>query len=375
MNSGMFAEKLQDVMQEMKDIAQMEFFLFEEDGTLIAATKEMDIPELTEAVTVFRDSQAERQTAYGYYFVRVSIWGKTEYILLAEATGRNEHAVALAQMAASQIRNLYLMAREPLDENQYLRQMLLGNLSDDEMEAESRKLRLEQYPRNLFVLEFDEEKNDIAMETLRNLFIQDDREYLADMNAYRAVLIKSSVSLELDSPENIARMIIDNMQTEALQNVRVAYGLNVSSCSRMEQSYKEACTALKISRIFYPKHQIVMYDHLGIGRLIYQLPKDLCQMFLREVFSGAQEVNLDEEMLVTIDKLFENNLNISETARQLYVHRNTLVYRLERIEKMIGLDIRTFEDAMMFRIAMMVQSHVKYLEKKETGNIVKHLRQ
>lgn len=371
MNSQIFAEKLQIIIKEMKEISHMDYFLFSEDGDLEAQTKEIDTSSLEEMVKEFRNSQADRQEACGFYFIRITIWGRTAYILLAETGGQDEHSYTIVQMAASQIRNLYLMANSPMDENQYLRQLLLGNLSDDELEAEAKKLRLDQHPRSMFVLEFEEEKNEIAMETVRNLFLQDDSEYLLDMNSRRAVLIKSAEHQPEEASEELAHMIIDNLQTEALLNVKVGYGRNISSYQQMEQSYREICTALKISRIFYPKRQVAVYEHLGIGRLIYQLPKDLCQMFLKEVFSGEEEVELDKEMLLTIDKLFENNLNISETARQLYVHRNTLVYRLERIEKILGLDIRTFEDAMIFRIAMMVQAHVKYLEKKESRNIVK----
>jgi carbohydrate diacid regulator len=85
----------------------------------------------------------------------------------------------------------------------------------------------------------------------------------------------------------------------------------------------------------------------------------LCEMFIKEIF-GERNIDLDDETMVTIQKFFENSLNISETARQLYIHRNTLVYRLERLEKMIGLDIRKFEDAMTFKIAMMVIAHMDY---------------
>lgn len=118
--------------------------------------------------------------------------------------------------------------------------------------------------------------------------------------------------------------------------------------------------ALEVGKIFYMENDTVSYGNLGIGRLIYQLPISLCEMFLREVFGEDIPDDLDEETMVTIQKFFENNLNISETARQLYVHRNTLVYRLERIEKALGLDIRTFEDAMLFKIALMVISHMNY---------------
>ena len=142
--------------------------------------------------------------------------------------------------------------------------------------------------------------------------------------------------------------------------VRVGYGNIVQQLPEIAQSYQEARMALEVGRVFYAEFDTVSYGRLGIGRLIYQLPMTLCDMFIREVFGERiPEILDDEEAMSTISKFFENNLNISETARQLYVHRNTLVYRLERIERAIGLDIRTFEDAMTFRIAVMVIAHMK----------------
>ena len=153
--------------------------------------------------------------------------------------------------------------------------------------------------------------------------------------------------------------------------VRVGYGNRVLNLPDLAKSYQEAKMAIEVGKIFYAEKDTISYSNLGIGRLIYQLPMTLCEMFIKEVFGDEIPDVLQEENVVTIQKFFENNLNISETARQLYVHRNTLVYRLERLEKIIGLDIRKFDDAMTFKIAMMVLSHMAYqkgksfLEQKE----------
>ena len=159
---------------------------------------------------------------------------------------------------------------------------------------------------------------------------------------------------------SIAGSLVDNLLAEAMIKVRVGYGNPTDVLPKIAESYQEAKMALEVGRLFYVEKEIMAYDRLGIGRLIYQLPMSLCEMFIREVFGDeVPQILDDEEAMSTISKFFENNLNISETARQLYVHRNTLVYRLERIEKAIGLDIRTFDDAMIFKIATMVLAHIK----------------
>ena len=169
----------------------------------------------------------------------------------------------------------------------------------------------------------------------------------------------------LEEMEQIARMIVDMLNTEAMTQVRVAYGNPVSEIKDVSRSYKEARMALDVGKIFYAEKNIVSYTKLGIGRLIYQLPVPLCEMFMKEVFGDQLPDAFDEETQVTISKFFENNLNVSETARQLYIHRNTLVYRLEKIQKSTGLDIRAFDDALTFKIAMMVVSYMKYMDNKK----------
>ena len=158
-----------------------------------------------------------------------------------------------------------------------------------------------------------------------------------------------------------AKSIADTVSAEAMVNIRVSYGTIIHELKDVSKSYKEAGMALDVGRIFYPGHNILAYNELGIGRLIHQLPLSLCDMFLKEVFGERDVSEFEEETLSTVYKFFENNLNISETARQLYIHRNTLVYRLEKIQKLTGLDVRVFEDALTFKIAMMVSEHMKYM--------------
>jgi carbohydrate diacid regulator len=167
---------------------------------------------------------------------------------------------------------------------------------------------------------------------------------------------------DYDSLEKIAHTIVDMMNMEAMLNVRVAYGTIVNELKEVSKSYKEAKMALDVGKIFYAEKKVTAYNTLGIGRLIYQLPVNLCRIFIDEIFGSETPLELDEETLTTINKFFENNLNVSETSRQLFVHRNTLVYRIEKLEKSTGLDIRRFDDALTFKIALMVLNYMKYLD-------------
>ena len=220
--------------------------------------------------------------------------------------------------------------------------------------------------RVVFVIEIDGKKDATAMETVKNLFVTKTRDYVTEVDEQSIVLIKDTRDMKEDEElQTLASMIVDNMHTEAMVKVRVGYGNRVHNLQDIAKSYQEAKMALEVGRIFYAERETIAYSLLGIGRLIYQLPMSLCEMFIHEVFGDEVPDIFNEEINTTIQKFFENNLNISETARQLYVHRNTLVYRLERLEKAIGLDIRKFDDAMTFKIAMMVIAHMNQQKVEE----------
>jgi carbohydrate diacid regulator len=201
-------------------------------------------------------------------------------------------------------------------------------------------------------------------ELVKNLVDMRAGDFVTRIDGHSVVLVKDFSHIKEEEYEErlsgIAHSLVDNLQAEAMVRVRVGYGSVVGMLTDIVQSHQEAQLALEVGRVFYAQRDTISYGKLGIGRLIYQLPTHLCQMFIKEVFgSEIPDILEDEEAMSTINRFFENNLNISETARQLYVHRNTLVYRLERIEKAIGLDIRRFDEAMTFRIALMVIAHLK----------------
>ena len=195
------------------------------------------------------------------------------------------------------------------------------------------------------------------------MFSGNKKDFITAVDEKSIILVK-----ELDEKqgyediEKIARTIVDMLNTEAMVKATVAYGTIVKEIKEVSRSYKEARMALDVGKIFFSTKNVIAYNNLGIGRLIYQLPSPLCKMFISEIFEGKSPDEFDEETLTTINKFFENSLNVSETSRQLYIHRNTLVYRLDKLQKSTGLDLRVFEDAITFKIALMVVKYMKYMD-------------
>ena len=355
--------KIQTALDEIKEISKIDLALYSEKGQQVAATFEPE-GDMEEAVTSFATSMAESQMLSGCHFFKVMVEGEVEYILLTKSSA--EDAYMVGRLAVCQIRNLAAAYMEQFDRNNFMQNILLGNMLVVDMYNKAQKLHIEQAERVVFVIEIDGKKDATAMETVKNLFVTKTRDYVTEVDEQSIVLIKDTRDMKEDEElQTLARMIVDNMHTEAMVKVRVGYGNRVHNLQDIAKSYQEAKMALEVGRIFYAERETIAYSLLGIGRLIYQLPMSLCEMFIHEVFGDEVPDIFNEEINTTIQKFFENNLNISETARQLYVHRNTLVYRLERLEKTIGLDIRKFDDAMTFKIAMMVIAHMNQQKVEE----------
>lgn len=210
------------------------------------------------------------------------------------------------------------------------------------------------------------EKDSNALDYVRGLLGSEAKDFITAVDEKDIIVVK-----ELDETDGYAELektatqMLELLKGEGEENVRIAYGTIVNDIKEVSKSYKEAKLALDVGKIFFDDKNVIAYSTLGIGRLIYQLPIPLCKMFIREIFEGKSPDEFDEETLTTINKFFENSLNVSETSRQLYIHRNTLVYRLDKLQKSTGLDLRVFEDAITFKIALMVVKYMKYMESLE----------
>lgn len=355
--------KIQSALDEIKEISKIDLVLYTEKGKLVASTFEPE-ENLEVAIASFADSMAESQMLAGCHFFKVVVEGEVEYILITRSTA--EDAYMVGRLAVCQIRNIAAAYMEQFDRNNFMQNILLGNMLVVDMYNKAQKLHIEQAERVVYVIDLKDKKDSTAVELVKNLFVTKMRDFVTEIDEQNIILIKDARDCKSDEEmQALADMIVDNMHAEAMVRVRVGYGNRVNNLQDIAKSYQEAKMALEVGKIFYAEKETIAYRFLGIGRLIYQLPMSLCEMFIHEVFGEEIPDVFNDEITTTIQKFFENNLNISETARQLYVHRNTLVYRLERLEKLIGLDIRRFDDAMTFKIALMVLAHMNYQRAEE----------
>ena len=350
--------RIQLALDEIKEISRIDLALYNEMGKLLAATYEPK-KDLEDMMTDFSQSMAESQTVSDSHFFKVMIEGEAAYLLLVKSS--TEGAYMVGKLTVCQLRHLAEAYREQFDRNNFMQNVLLGNLLVVDMYNKARKFHIEQAERVVYVIEVEGKKDTLILDLVKSMFGGSARDFVTEIDEQSIIVIKDVRDLKEEGDlENIARMMVDNLHSEAMVRVRAGYGNRVSHLQDITRSFQEAKMAIEVGKIFYAEMETISYSRLGIGRLIYQIPMSLCEMFIHEVFGDEIPDVFNEENLVTVQKFFENNLNISETARQLFVHRNTLVYRLERLEKAIGLDIRKFEEAMIFKIAMMVLSHMSY---------------
>lgn len=355
---------LQNSINELKAITRVDLCILDIDGMNMASTSE-DFNINSSMIHSFAISPADSQEIQGLHYFKVFDDRQLEYVLVAK--GASDDVYMIGKVAVCQIQNLIIAYKERFDRNNFVQNLILDNLLLVDIYNRAKKLHIEiEARRVVFMIETKNEKDNNALETVKNIFSAKSKDFITAVDEKNIILVKELEPEEgYDELEQTANVLVDMLNTEAMTQVRVAYGTIIEEIKEVSKSYKEAKMALDVGKIFYSEKNIVAYNTLGIGRLIYQLPIPLCEMFMKEVFGNQMPDSFDEETVTTINKFFENNLNVSETSRQLYVHRNTLVYRLEKLQKSTGLDIRVFDDALTFKIAMMVVNYMKYMESLE----------
>lgn len=355
---------IQNTIDDLNSITNTDFAVYDVESGLVATTndsKEID----AQAIDSFIESAVDSQTTGDCHFFKVNDEGEVVYIVVA--SGSVDFAYTMGKVAVCQLQALIVAYKERIDRNNFFQNLILDNLLLVDIHNRAQKLHIEnEKKRMVYLVEIQNDRENVAPQLMRSLFVEQGGNYITSVDEKTIILIKDmEENSSKEDYDNVANTIVDMLEAEAMLRVRVAYGLPVKELKNISKCYKEAKMSLEVGSIFHSEMTVLSYETLGIGRLIYQLPVNLCKIFVKEVFGDTVPENIDEETITTINKFFENNLNVSETSRQLYIHRNTLVYRMEKLQKAIGLDMRNFDDAVTFKIAMMVVDYVSYLEKTE----------
>ncbi len=355
---------LESTLDGLKAISRVDMCIMDTEGVVAATTFE-HAEDFRDAVLSFKESPAESQVISGYQFFKVFDEMQLEYILIAN--GSSDDVYMIAKMAAFQVQNLIVAYKERFDKDNFIKNLLLDNLLLVDIFNRAKKLHIESEARRVvYILELEGERENTSLELVRTVIEPRPADFVTAVDEKSVIVVRELLpgegTAEMDAT---ARAILSSLPADRRGEAVVSYGTVVGELKEVSRSYKEARLALNVGKIFFPQRQIIAYSSLGIGRLIYQLPIPLCTMFIKEVFEGKSPDDFDEETLTTINKFFENSLNVSETSRQLYIHRNTLVYRLDKLQKQTGLDLRVFEDAITLKIALMVVRYMNYMERQE----------
>ena len=353
---------LQNTIEGLKGITRIDFCVMDTDGKSLASTF-AEQEDYEEEVVSFVGSPADSQVVQGYQFFKIFDDHQLEYVLLAN--GGSDDVYMVGKIAAFQIQNLLVAYKERFDKDNFIKNLLLDNLLLVDIYNRAKKLHIDtEVRRVIFIIETKHEKDSSALDNMRGLLGNKVKDFVTAVDEKNVIVVKELE--DQDGPaelEKAAQNFYEILKNDGEEEIHIAYGTVINDIKEVSKSYKEAKLALDVGKIFFSEKNVIAFSELGIGRLIYQLPTTLCEMFLQEVFKRGSLESLDRETLQTIQAFFENNLNVSETSRKLFVHRNTLVYRLEKIRKLTGLDLREFDHAITFKVALMVK---KYMNSKPT---------
>lgn len=343
----------------MRDTMDCVIGVIDDSATIIACSELAQVGSTNEFVSLDISDSRDIFVRDGYTYKPFGAHMKPDYAVFVE--GIDETAAKYANILAITLASIKQYYDEKYDRNNFIKNVVLDNVLPGDIQVKARELHFSSDISRVVLLIRIISSNDVsAFDVIQNLFPDKSKDFVFNITESDIVLVKEvASSVAPNDLEKLARSISDTLSSEFYTRVNVGIGTVVEGVRDLARSFKEAQIALEVGKVFDTDKIIVSYDNLGIARLIYHLPTTLCETFLKEVFKKGSIESLDHETLFTIQKFFENNLNVSETSRKLFVHRNTLVYRLEKIYKLTGLDLRKFDQAIVFKVAMMVH---KYLE-------------
>ncbi len=356
----------QNIVHQMKDVVGRSIGIIDETGIVIACS---DVGKVGEARTKVREelsysSESVVSDGYTYRFVYS---GNVRMDNIVFVQGEDAHAERMVQLLAISFGNIKSLYDDKYDKGAFVRNIILDNILPSDIYAKSNELHFANDKRRVvLVIKFANPLGFTPFDLVQSMIAGAPDDYVININEQDVVVVKEvkkddteEISLAQKTAEKIYASLVEKVGKGAVIGVSSV----VENLKDLARAYKEARIALEVGKVFDIEKNVMSYENLGIGRLIYQLPASLCEIFLQEVFRRGALESLDQETLMTVQAFFENNLNVSETSRKLFVHRNTLVYRLEKIRKLTGLDLREFDNAVTFRVALMVK---KYLTSKPT---------
>ncbi len=351
-------------VEGLRRITGAEIAVTDTEGHVIAASFD-GIAKYRDDIQHFAGSELETQKQDNCQFFKVYDKANLEYVVAVRGSTAAESNM-VGKIAVFQIGELMVAYQERYDKDNFIKNLLLDNLLLIDVYNRAKKHLVDvETSRVVILVETGNSKEGDEIERVASVFGAKGKDFVTAVDERNVVVVKELGPKEgYDTIDKIAQVIMDAFGSRSSQ-IRVSYGTIVNEIREVSRSYKEAGMALDVGKIFFEEKSVIAYSTLGIGRLIYQLPIPLCKMFIKEILGDKTLDDFDEEMLTTINKFFENSLNVSETSRQLYIHRNTLVYRLDKLQKMTDLDLRVFEDAITFKIALMVVRYMKYMEHQD----------
>ena len=355
----------QGLIHQMKDTIDRVIGVVDDQANIIACSELSKIGLTNEFISLENADSHDTFIRDGYTYKSFGQHIKPDYAVFVE--GVDDTAVKYAQILTITLSSIKQYYDEKYDRNNFIKNVVIDNILPGDIYVKARELHFNaDVARVAFLIRVLSTNDVSAYDVIQNLFPDKNKDFVFNISENEIVLIKETKpNIDSKDLEKLARSIVDTLSSEFYTRATVGIGTGVVGIKDLARSFKEAQVALEVGKVFDTDESIVSYDNLGIARLIYQLPTTLCETFLKEVFKQGSIDSLDHETLFTIHRFFENNLNVSETSRKLFVHRNTLVYRLEKIKKLTGLDLREFDHAIVFKIALMVK---KYL----TSNPVKY---
>jgi len=354
----MISKAFQNIVSQMAEVFPKRFGITDSHGLVLASNGAEPKAEVIDDL-VYAVSNSERLLFKDGYTVRVmSNKPYAEYVVYVEGTDEiSKYCCNAITVAASNVCHYH---DEKYDKTMFMQNIIFDNLLAFDIHQKARELHVDiDVPRAVFYVKTIDHSEVGLYDVVRNIFPDKERDFVINVDSCNIVLIKELKEILSSAElEQMAQSIVDTVRAETMLPALIGISTVAETIDDINSSYKEAQIAIEVGKVFDNEKYILNYDNLGIGRLIYQLPIKLCELFLKEVFKKGDITTLDDETILTINKFFENDLNVSETSRQLFVHRNTLVYRLEKIYKLTGLDLRKFDQAIVFKVAMMVHKYL-----------------